>query len=327
MSNPQHGIHVCALCLVFLGCDPRLCEDEANRARALPARLSETGLFQDWARQQLPPDVFAYSPEYPLWSDGAKKRRWISVPGGELIDTSDPEAWQFPVGTKLWKEFSVGDRALETRLLLKTSPSEDGWAAGAYIWLPDGSDAVLSPYGALDVSGTPHDVPAAGECFGCHAGRASRVLGFSAIQLAPRSYATPERLPAAAEQLLSTPLAELDVPGSAEQRAALGYLHANCSHCHNQSPSAQSKDKCVNPNQHLSFTLDFTLHTDQLADVEHTATYRTAIGKVIKAGNPGGSKVLQMMGKRGAFAQMPPLGTEQVDTEGLATIRAWIGEL
>ena len=42
-----------------------------------------------------------------LWSDGAKKQRWIQLPPGEKIDVADLDNWQFPKGTKLWKQFTV----------------------------------------------------------------------------------------------------------------------------------------------------------------------------------------------------------------------------
>ena len=34
-----------------------------------------------------------YSPQYPLWSDGATKRRWVLLPPGQTIDASDPDVW------------------------------------------------------------------------------------------------------------------------------------------------------------------------------------------------------------------------------------------
>lgn len=315
--------------IVALGCDPRLCADSGERARNLPAHLSETGLFVDVAGEQLASRVFAYAPEYALWSDGADKRRWLFVPEGERVDTSDAEVWRFPVGTKFWKEFAQDGVRVETRLLLKTAATDDAWAAGAYLWRSDRSDADLIVYGALNALGTQHNVPATGECFACHSGRSSGILGFSAVQLGRRSYeVAAERLrPDAAEALLSDPLPELDVPGTATERAALGYLHANCSHCHNQSAAATSGQKCLNPNERLSFDLDFGLPSHALADVAETATYRTAIGKVVQPGNVGSSKVFKLMSGRGAFEQMPPLGTERVDPQGLATIGDWIGAL
>ena len=73
---------------------------------AVPARLTETGLYADLRADALAPGVLPYRPQFELWSDGASKRRWISLPPGTRIDTSDMDSWQFPEGTKLWKEFS-----------------------------------------------------------------------------------------------------------------------------------------------------------------------------------------------------------------------------
>src|SRR5262245_60459589 len=81
----------------------------------LPQRLSETGLFVRGSNE-VRADVIAFSPQYPLWSDGTRKRRWIYLPAGTSIDAAQVDAWEFPVGTKLWKEFGYGDR-IETRLV------------------------------------------------------------------------------------------------------------------------------------------------------------------------------------------------------------------
>ncbi len=52
----------------------------------LPARLADTGLYADPASKTLAPGIFPFSPQYPLWSDGAVKRRWIRLPEGAAID-------------------------------------------------------------------------------------------------------------------------------------------------------------------------------------------------------------------------------------------------
>ena len=150
----------------------------------MPGRLSETGLFADTAARALAPDVVPYAPRFALWSDGAEKQRWIALPPGAQIDTANMDDWSFPSGTRLWKQFSVDGVAVETRLLEKRGPADDDWIALAYVWQPDGLDAVAASLGVIDVAGTDHDVPAAGECFACHGGRRSFALGFSAIQLA-----------------------------------------------------------------------------------------------------------------------------------------------
>ena len=44
------------------------------------------------------PDVLTYVPQYPLWSDGAQKRRWMRLPPGTSIDASDPDGVGVPGG-------------------------------------------------------------------------------------------------------------------------------------------------------------------------------------------------------------------------------------
>jgi hypothetical protein len=61
------------------------------------ATLKETVLYADFDRLQINPRHIAFAPQYPLWSDGATKRRWLSLPPESTIDASEPDAWKFPV--------------------------------------------------------------------------------------------------------------------------------------------------------------------------------------------------------------------------------------
>src|SRR5215510_5223203 len=81
-----------------------------------PATLRDTGLYTDWANKIVGPEKIRFSPQYPLWSDGAHKTRWMQLPRGRFIDASNPDAWRFPIGTRFWKEFAFGTRA-ETRFI------------------------------------------------------------------------------------------------------------------------------------------------------------------------------------------------------------------
>lgn len=65
-----------------------------------PLNLSETGLFSDTPSQTLASGVLAYDVRYPLWSDGSEKKRYVLLPSGTQIDTSNMDVWSFPVGTK-----------------------------------------------------------------------------------------------------------------------------------------------------------------------------------------------------------------------------------
>src|SRR5690606_35012367 len=98
--------------LVLAGCGP----EHPPALPAPPLHLADTGLYADFVHRELHPEVVTFTPQYPLWSDGATKRRFLRLPPGTAIDASDPEHWVFPVGTRLWKEFAF-ERRIETRYL------------------------------------------------------------------------------------------------------------------------------------------------------------------------------------------------------------------
>ena len=134
-------------------------------------------------------DNIAFAPQYPLWSDGTSKRRWIYLPPGAAIDASRVDAWEFPVGTRLWKEFGY-DRRVETRYIERLA--DGSWRFAAYVWNKEGTDAVLAAEdgAVLPVSAAPggrYVVPSRNDCLACHEGPSVPVLGFSALQLSTRS--------------------------------------------------------------------------------------------------------------------------------------------
>jgi hypothetical protein len=304
-----------------LGCQPyRKCDPVDDAAVSqLPERLSLTGLYAPGTAASLAPDVRSFRPRFELWSDGARKRRWIWLPPGTQIDTSDMDSWQFPVGTKVWKEFTRDDVRVETRLLQRLP---DGWIGVAYLWQKAGTDALATPYGAIDALGTPHNVPASNECNSCHGGRSSHVLGFSALQLAQQTEPDSLNLDELIRlQLLSrVPAVTPGVPGNETEQAALGYLHANCSHCHNASRPSRAGSRCFDPESDV----DFFLRADQGPAVSETSTYRTARDVCIEPGQPDDSKMIDLVSQRSRFRQMPPLASEVVDTAAVALLRRWI---
>jgi hypothetical protein len=314
----------CAFALSTAACGRYWVCDEVDERRVsrAPERLSETGLFTDTARGTLAPGVRAYAPQFELWSDGAEKRRFWSMPPGTRIDTSDLDSWVFPVGTKFWKEFTRDGVRVETRLLEKLGPDE--WVAVAYLWRSDQSDADAVPFGAVDAAETPHDVPASNECGACHGGRKSFVLGFSAIQLSSPSEGELDLTALTGAGLVTNPPAEsYEIPGTDVERAALGYLHANCSHCHNQDRPARSGARCFDPESEL----DFSLSVNALGSPEDTATYRSAVGSVLEPGRPEESRLFELVSRRGFFRQMPPLATERVDGDAKVLLQRWIREM
>jgi len=278
----------------------------------LPEQLHDTGLFAAGQPDRLGDHVQPFTPQHALWSDGASKRRWIRLPPGTAIDARDPDRWRFPRGTRLWKEFSHDGR-VETRFL--ELRADGTWRFASYAWSADGRSARLVPAGGLTqaVDGAPsgrYAIPSRADCLACHAGARSPVLGFGALQLGPDlprwvregrvRHAQPswyQRAPTA--------------PGATDtERAARGYLHANCGHCHHAQggvpvPLVLAQDVAGGP-------------------------VRTPVAAAAPAGTPTSLQLreaLRRMATRVPTQQMPPLGTRIPDPQGQALLRAWLDDL
>jgi hypothetical protein len=311
----------------------------------LPQRLSETGLNSVQGSKGPGVQGFAFSPQYPLWSDGASKRRWVHLPAGTTIDVSDPERWEFPEGTKFWKEFSVGGRKVETRMLWKHNGE---WQFGSYAWNDAQTDATLVPDTGFTTStevapGKRHRIPGTTECRACHVTNRVEILGFNALQLstdrdsdAPHSEAvTPDmitlrtlieekRLAPAREDWLSSP-PRIAAPDAAS-RTVFGYLSANCGNCHNTSNDLTNLDFDLGavtsrPVLPCPTTLKTTLDRPgrwEIADAPAGTSRRLAPGR------PDLSSLLARMRSRRPMSQMPPLGTVVVDDAAVAMVAKWI---
>lgn len=301
-------------------------EIKTDQVSLLPERLSATGLFADVGQDVLADGVLPFAPRFPLWTDGAHKRRFVLLPDDAVIDTGDMDAWRFPEGTKLWKEFTRDGVRVETRLFEKTGPADDDWVGAGYAWNAEGTDAVITPAGTADALGTAHDVPSAAQCMGCHGGTSSRVLGFSAMQLPWTNDDGVSLSSLIAQGRLSVaPAGPFELPGDETTQQALGYMHANCAHCHNQHRPEHAGPRCFDPRRKF----DLSLRTDELASIEDTPMFKTAIDVVIVAGDPGRSAVVKRArGDLEVFqARMPPLGTEALDPAVLPLLESFIQSL
>jgi len=97
---------------------------------AFPQTLSASGCVDDNDPSRPAGNMVPYDINAPLWSDGAGKRRWVALPPGGRIHIADDGHWDLPIGTVLVKEFSLGNKRVETRLLVH---HDDGdWAGYSY---------------------------------------------------------------------------------------------------------------------------------------------------------------------------------------------------
>ena len=309
-----------------------------------PQLLSETGLYADAETRRIDPRNRLFSPQYPLWTDGAAKRRWIRLPEGSVIDATNLSRWEFPVGTKIWKEFSFDGHQVETRLLWRVS--NERWVFASYAWNAAGTEATLAPdAGVPNVAevapGKFHSIPAVTDCQACHVSSRTEVLGFDALQLsddrdpnAPHAEALrPEMItlrtlmeegliaPKRPELLTAPPRIAAASPTA---RAALGYLSTNCGSCHNKESSIAS--------------LGLILKHSAAESGECTAALATTAGKrghwvvpeaqeasrIINPGHPESSALIRRVKSRRPLSQMPPLGTVLVDRQALELLTSWV---
>jgi hypothetical protein len=304
-------------------------------ASQMPESLRETGLYSDFENEILAPGVREFTPTFELWSDGAVKKRWMYLPPGTQIDTSDMDFWEYPVGTRLWKEFRRDGVRVETRLLYKIRPGigVSSWRMLAFAWNADQTDAVAARGGAIDTLGTGHDIPSEIECLKCHGGMPDVALGFSAVMLDHTGAGVTLDDLIAAGDLSHPPVGAgapyFPLPGSAAEQGALGYLHANCGGCHNpRSEVFLAGDALMN----------LRLMVGQIATVQGSPAYTTTVcqdmqkpivgaDQIIVPGTPETSAMFLRMNQRNTDDQMPQLGTELIDTTGLETVRAWIASI
>jgi hypothetical protein len=217
-----------------------------------PSTLAGTGFFKAIGADGgfvLGDDVRSYEPRYKLWSDGADKTRWVYLPPGSQIDNGDQDHWSLPVGAKFWKEFAIGGKRIETRLIERFGPGPDDYLYATYWWKT--TDAGTSPADAVlvpadnkinNANGTDHDIPFEEHCHRCHDPLKEHVLGFSAFQLTPPPAPAPAPAGITIKTLsdegrlkVATPVG-YEMPGAtAVTRDALGYMHANCGNCHNDT--------------------------------------------------------------------------------------------
>jgi mono/diheme cytochrome c family protein len=129
--------------------------------------------------------------------------------------------------------------------------------------------------------------------------------------------------------LLTTPAddAGYPVPGDVDTAQTLGYLHANCGHCHNKSGAAW-------PDTQMVLRLNVV---DR--DVVTSGVYQSIVDKTLQywrggaitlrvaPAQPDASALVARMEMRGSDNQMPPLATEIVDPSGVDLVRRWVASL
>ena len=322
---------------------------------ALPSLLSQTGAFSDLVTMTPADGVIPFEVNAPLWSDDAKKTRWIAIPNdgshdtpGEKIGYHATEEWSFPEGTVFIKHFEIAmneanpnqRRRLETRFLVH---GEGGaYYAFTYRWNEAGTDASLLNDKLVEElliaeagGGTRAQdwlYPSRSDCFACHTGTAGSVLGPKARQLNsdlfyPSTGLTGNQLESLNHIGAFDPAIDVgSLPGLltskniADQSASLedrarSYLDANCASCHRPEGGPRSE---------FDLRLNVALGASGLINGDVLEDLGIAGAKVIVPGQPEKSILYVRLAELETSTAMPPLAKNKLDTEAVNLVRDWI---
>lgn len=313
------------------------CQEQVEASLdGLPVDLACTGLFAEGSSTKLADGVQSFAPAYPLWSDNAGKARWVSLPRGQKIDSSDQSHWRFPLNTKFWKQFDANGARVETRLFQKVRA--DRWVSATYVWDESGTHATREDGGRdLMRNGVSYRVPAKSLCDDCHDGNPESVLGFEAVSLGlPGADQTGLTLKKLVDQnLLTHPPARTQLTigddGTGKAADVLGWLHVNCGvSCHNETVNAEAEvtglrmklDPALLDGRASNNFQTFTLLINTPA-----VTNQWNKQKRVVPGMPDKSLLYKLITTRTGMdgnKQMPPLATRKVDDKNAAKVRDWI---
>jgi uncharacterized repeat protein (TIGR03806 family) len=311
----------------------RLVAGSGTGGGTIPTQLSATGCVSASNATQPASGLIPYAPNAPFWSDDAAKTRYIALPNGQNITVGSDGDWDFPNGSVLVKNFAIGSRLVETRLLMRHT--NGNWGGYTYEWNNAGTDATRVIGGkTVQVAGQSWVFPSEAQCFECHTQASGRTLGLETAQLngnllyavtnrtanqivtlnaigtlSPPITASPASLPAMPDPYGSA--------GTVAERAR-AWLHTNCSHCHRPGGGTPTS-------LDLRYTTSLA-QTNACDSAPQAGDLGIANARLIAPGSAARSIVVARSNRRDAAA-MPPLASTRVDTAGVAVLSNWINAL
>lgn len=291
-----------------------------------PHLLSETGCVDPTDPTLPAPGMIPYSVNNPLWSDGAEKARWFALPDGTTLDLTEDGSFVWPVGSVTMKSFFLDGRPVETRLMML---HDDGnWSGYSYAWNETGTDAELLPADkTIAVGSHTWTFPSRSQCLQCHTDAAGRVLGLRVDQLngdyvyplgRANQIATLDHLgifttsPGDPADLPALPTREGDASTEEKARA---FLASNCAMCHRPGGTGGG---VMDYRYEISFA-----ETRTCGEAPINGDLGVPGAEILYPGEPDRS-VLSLRTRTLLAQRMPPVGSQVVDEEGVATLDAWI---
>jgi len=292
-------------------------------------------------------DVLPYDVITPLFSDYAKKKRFIWMPEGtKATYNSDHTVLEFPEGTVMIKNFyydhvqpSDSRKIIETRLIYKKNGE---WKFADYIWNDEQTEATYSLQGStksiewLDENGNAKSVnyriPSEVECFTCH--KTNNI----ATPIGPKPQNLNKNLTYADGSMnqlskwIQVGYLENNLPGtintvvdwtdetqSLENRVR-AYVDMNCAHCHKEGSHCDYRPLRLAYNETLN-PVNLGVCVDPQEEVNSTLTH------IIARGNVNRSVMSYRLNTTEPQFRMPLLGRSLVHEEAVQLLNEYISSL
>lgn len=310
--------------------------------------LSAYNFFEGDIAQQEPVNrVLPYDLISPLFSDYAKKKRFVWMPEGvSATYTADNTILNFPNNAVIIKTFyydnvlPISDRKiLETRLIIKKNNT---YVFANYKWNDEQTEAFLDNNGSFEPvsfikDGAPFEVnyriPSEAECQVCH-----KSPNENAIPIGPkpqnlnRNFNYKDGIKNQLQKWVEIGYLNNNIPDAINtvvsfedesqplELRARSYLDINCAHCHSEGAH------CAYRPLRLSFT-DTENPTNAGVCVGPEEQIDTALTHLVSPGRSDRSVLLYRLNTTDVSVRMPLLSRSVKHEEGVALIEAWINSL
>lgn len=310
--------------------------------------LSEYHFFDGDLKNQNPSyGVLPYKPASELFTDYAKKKRFVWMPSGtKATYVNDYSVLDLPVGAALVKNFYYNNvqpnnstRIIETRIMIRKAT---GWIYTNYIWNAEQTEAYLDLQGSttevtwIDDNSIQrtinYEVPNDDKCVTCH----TIISEKKPIGIKPQSLNYPYTYSTGIKNQLTKwkefGYLENNLPATINsvvdyndvtkplQLRVRSYFDANCAHCHQDGGYANFFNLKFAFNETTDLTkMGVCVAPNHLIPGEE--------GRIIKPGNINQSLLYYRINTNDNFYKMPFIGRTIVHEEAVQMVGDWINSM
>ena len=331
-------------------------------------KLSDYHFFDGEMKNQNPSlNVLPYEPASSLFTDYAKKKRFVWMPDGTTSTfNGDEKTLELPVGAALIKTFYYdnvqnitpvgGTRIIETRIMIRKS---SGWIFADYIWNAEQTEAFYSLEGSFTevswkdennvVKSANYRIPNEVQCIICH--KTNKIINGVPTAVNVPIGIKPQNLNFSknygstnVNQLtkwiqegyltdnFALPSAQnttVDYKDTSKsiELRARSYVDINCAHCH------QTDHHCDYRPMRFSFKETGepngagNTNMGVCVTTQDLQDFPSALSSIVKPGNIDRSMLYYRLNTDNENYRMPLHGRTIIHEEGVALIEQWINSL